>query len=338
MHPNRQSDSNYLLMYANPFRTNRRTFGVLTSLLFAFALTFTACKKQDNPITVPTPETIIQKISGNSRLTLLTAAINRAGLATTLSGTGPFTVLAPSDDAFRAAGFADVAAINAAPVATLTNILLYHVVNGTVVPAGQTAQPTALTANGAVYVSKGVPTGGGTGVSVNGARVIQADVPASNGVVDVIDRVLMPPAGTVLAVAQADTSLRLLVAAALRGGTAVTSALGGTTPLTVFAPTNAAFRAAGFPDTTAINAAQVTALTGILTNHVVPNTRAYSPTFTNGAAITTFGGGSLTVTVGTGNALSVTSPRSGTNVSRVITPDINATNGVIHKIDRVLLP
>jgi uncharacterized surface protein with fasciclin (FAS1) repeats len=283
---------------------------------------------------------------------LLEAAVIRAGLTTTLSGTGPFTVFAPTDDAFRAAGFADAAAVNAAADTTLRRILLYHVVSGSypasAIPSGQTALPTSLSVNGTTYVTKATATTG-TGVSVNGARVVTADVQASNGVVHAIDQVLMPPSGNVLQVAVADTSLSLLAAAVTRGGAAVAGALSGTTPLTVFAPTNAAFRATPYNTVAAINAAPAEALTAILTNHVVVNPgRAYSPTIVSGP-ITTFGTGSVTATTGTGNQLTLLSRGNGGQVSTVLSNtvtsgrlvqnrDITATNGVIHKIDRVLLP
>ena len=327
-------------MLRNSLTINRRTLGLLTASLFGFALTFTACKDDENPNTLPTTGNVAQFI-GSNNFALFNAAVNRAGLAATLAGTGPFTVFAPSDDAFRAAGFADAAAINAAPVERIQQIIQYHIVGASLpasaITVGQTAQPTSLTtaaSDNIVYINK---TSAGA-VSVNGARVQQADGQATNGVIHAIDRVLLPPVGNVLRVAQADTSLSLLVAAAGRGGAIVTSALSGPVPVTVFAPTNAAFRAAGFPDTTAINAAEATTLAGILTNHVVPNARAYSPTLTNGATVSAAGGGSLTVTVGTSNMLSVTSKGNGTTASNIIAPDINATNGVIHKIDRVLLP
>lgn len=331
-------------MFAISPNANFRTGCLLTTSLLVFTLTFTACKNKDNGVTVPVPQTLTQLITSNSRFTLLTAAVNKAGLSTILSGAGPFTVFAPTDDAFRAAGFADVAAINAAPVAALTNLLQYHVISGSLpasaIPSGQIAKPTSATTNSAVYVSRTASTSGTTGttVSVNEARLAQTDVLASNGVLHVIDRVLMPPTGTILAIARADTSLSILVALAQRGGTDVTTALNGTTPLTVFAPTNTAFRSAGISDTSAIRMAQVTAVTGILTNHVVPAVRAYSPTLTNGATISTLGGGSLTITTGTSSSLSVTSRGNKGVASKVITPNINATNGVIHKIDRVLLP
>ena len=335
------NNPNQPFMFAQSFNASRRSGSLLAASLFAFTLIFTACKSTDSGVTLPTPQTITQLITSNNRFTLLTAAMNRAGLSTTLSGAGPFTVFAPSDDAFRAAGFADVAAINAAPVATLTNILQYHVVSDRLaassIPAGQTAKPTAVSANSALYVSR-IASTPGAAVSVNGARLVQTDVQASNGVLHIIDRLLSPPMGTVLAIARADTSLSILVALAERGGADVTTALTGTMPLTVFAPTNAAFRAAGVSDTSAIRVAQVPVVTTILTNHIVPGVRAYSPTLTNKAVITTLRGGSLTITVGTGNAVAITSPGNTTTVSRITTPDINATNGVIHKIDRVLLP
>lgn len=338
-------------MFTNPFKTNPRTLGLLGASLFALVLTLTACKDEENPITVPTGQTITQFVATNN-FALLNAALTRAGSTSTLSGTGPFTVFAPSDDAFRAAGFADAAAINQAPIERIQQILQYHVVGASLpasaIAVGQTAQATSLTtatSDNRIYINK--TTAGA--VSVNGARVVQADGLATNGIVHAIDQVLTPPLGNVLRLAQADTSLSLLVAAASRGGALVTGALSGTTALTVFAPTNAAFRAAGFADTTAIRAAQVTALTGILTNHVIPNARAFSPTLASGATVTTFGGGSLTATVGTGTALSVTSKGNNGTASNVLSNtlvgttliqnrDINATNGVIHKIDRVLLP
>ena len=337
-------------MFTNPFKTNRRTVGLLSASLFALALTLAACQDEENPVTIPTGQTITQFVAANN-FALLNAALTRAGSASTLSGTGPFTVFAPSDDAFQAAGFADAAAINQAPIERIQQILQYHIVGASLpasaIAAGQTAQVTSLTtatSDNRIYINK---TSGGA-VSVNGARVIMADGQATNGIIHVIDQVLTPPLGNILRLAQADTSLSLLVAAAGRGGAQVTSALSGTTALTVFAPTNSAFRAAGFADTTAIRAAQVTALTGILTNHVVPNARAFSPTLTNGAAVTTLGG-ALTATVGTGTALSVTSRGNNGTASNVLSNtlvgttfiqnrDINATNGVIHKIDRVLLP
>lgn len=323
---------------------SRRSLGLMAALLFGFGVALTACKDDnENPDTISPLSNITDLVVGGDQFTLLEAAVVKAGLATTLSGAGPFTVFAPNDAAFRAAGFADAAAINNADANTLRNILLYHVVSGNYpaasLPTSQTALPTSLSVNGTAYVSKAASTSGTTGtpVSINGARVVQADVQASNGTVHVIDRVLMPPAGNILQIASADTTLSLLAAAAGRGGAAVTGALSGSTALTVFAPTNAAFRAANLGTPALINAVPEATLTAVLTNHVVQGVRAFSPTIVGGP-IATFGGGSVTATVGSSNAITLLSRGNGTNAANVTTADINATNGVIHKIDRVLAP
>ncbi|MBC7570479.1 MAG: fasciclin domain-containing protein [Spirosoma sp.] len=325
-------------MQAKQTKISFRLSVPVLAVLSVLSVAFYSCKNEDNPATQNQGKTITDVIvTNNTDFTLVEAAVIRAGLAGTLAGTGPFTLFAPTDAAFKAAGYADAAAINAVPAATLSNILLYHVISGSAltgssIQTGQYAQQTAGTGKEPLFVNKT-----GTAVSVNGARVTTADISATNGVVHAIDKLLMPPTGTVLAVAQADTSLSYLTAAAVRGGTAVTSALSGSNQLTVFAPTNAAFRTAGFPTIASINAAPVATLTTVLTNHVIPSVRAFSPTLVSGP-VTTFGGGSVTVTVGSNNAVTLLSKGNGTNAATVTTADINATNGVIHKINRVLLP
>ncbi|AQG79690.1 fasciclin domain-containing protein [Spirosoma montaniterrae] len=335
-------------MLTNISALTRRKVSLLAVVAATLSLTLSGCWDEENP-TIPPPQNIAQVVTSGQQFTLLEAAITRANLGSTLSGTGPFTVFAPTDDAFRRAGLGDIAAINAANVATLTSILLYHVASGSIpasaIAAGQTAVPTSVSGSAPIYVTKA----SSGSVSVNNARVVTADVQATNGVIHVIDRVLLPPAGNILALASNDPQLSLLAAAAVRGGAAVTGALGGTTPLTVFAPTNDAFVAAGFRDVAAINAANIATLTAILTNHVVANARVFSPTLASGP-ITTFGGGSLTVATGSGEDVTILSRGNGANASRVLSNgvisgntlvqnrDINATNGVIHKIDRVLLP
>jgi uncharacterized surface protein with fasciclin (FAS1) repeats len=326
----------------NPIRVNHLLKATWLGILALLALTQSACNRTDPATPTPTPTppaaTISQVVVDDARFSLLEAAVIRAGLTNTLAAAGPLTVFAPTDAAFQAAGFADAAAVSAAPVATLNNILLYHVISGTAlsataIPTAQTAYPSSLS-NAALYTTQA--TSGS--VSVNNARVTAANVQASNGIIHVIDRVLMPPTGNILTVVAADTSLSLLAAAAQRGGTLVTGALTGTSPLTVFAPTNAAFRAAGFANVAAINAAPEATLTAVLTNHVVAGTRGYSPTLINGATLTSVGNGSLTVTLGSSTSVGVTSRGNSGTASQVTTPDINATNGVIHKINRVLLP
>lgn len=247
------------------------------------------------------------------------------------------TVFAPNDAAFQASGFANAAAVTALPVATIKSVLQYHVLGSKItasqIPvAANTAVPTLEGIN--VFVSK--PTAS-SGVSVNNAKVVTADVQAANGVIHIIDRVMMPPSQNLLQVAQGNPAFTYLVAAATRAATSnpvVVAALTSTTEAyTVFAPTNDAFIAAGFPTIAAIQAANPATLAAVILYHVVPG-RAFSPILTNGN-VKTAGGGDVTVDVSNGVTVK---GKTNTQASKVVTANILATNGVVHVIDRVLLP
>lgn len=293
-----------------------------------------ACTDKDND--EPTPQSITDIVLANNDFSILRAAVQRAGLADALRG-GTLTVFAPNNAAFQASGFADAAAVTALPVATIKSVLQYHVLGSTV-----TASQIAVGTNSAVptleginvYVSK--PTAS-SGVSVNNARVTTADVQAANGVIHIIDRVMMPPSQNLLQVAQGNPAFTYLVAAATRAATsnpAIVAALTSTTDAyTVFAPTNDAFIAAGFPTIASIQTASPAALAPIILNHVIPG-RAFSPILTTGN-VAAASGGQLALNVS--NGVTVTG-KGNTQASKVVTADILATNGVVHVIDRVLLP
>jgi uncharacterized surface protein with fasciclin (FAS1) repeats len=308
-----------------PFRS------LMMTLLSVFALALTtSCDKDDDDNAA---KTITQTVIDGADFTLLEAAVVRAGLADALAA-GSLTVFAPTDAAFKAAGFADVAAINATPVATLSAVLQYHVIGSKVTSSAiATAdnQATKMLSNVDAYITKNA-----TGVSINGAKVTQADLNASNGVIHVIDAVLFPPSVNVVGLASANANLTYLVAAVTRAGSGVVGALTAAGPITVFAPTNAAFQAAGFPTIASIQAADPATLANILTYHVVA-ARAFSTNLTNGAELTTAQGGKVKVTI-SGNAVSVLGKGNGTNASNVTIANLVATNGVVHVIDRVLLP
>jgi len=193
-------------------------------------------------------QSVADIVSTNPDFTLLRAALQRAGLTEAVQ-TGTFTVFAPTNAAFSAAGYADAAAINAIPDTTLRSLLQYHVVGSKIetafIPYGANSATnnSLLTRSGALYLSKS-----SAGVSVNGAMIVQADLLATNGVVHAIDRVLTPPRGNLVQVlASQPQNFSLLTAAAMRADTALLTALtSATSVITVFAPTNAAFEAAGF--------------------------------------------------------------------------------------------
>jgi uncharacterized surface protein with fasciclin (FAS1) repeats len=302
-----------------------------TLALFATAslFFFTACNEEEKNDLKSITDTVVE----SADFTLLEAAVVRAGLADALRQ-GSLTVFAPTDAAFRAAGFADVAAIQNTPVATLKAVLEYHVlgsrVASTAIQNGDN-QANRMLSNLDAFITKNAG-----GVSINGARVTTPDLGAANGVIHVIDAVIMPPAANVVDIAKGNANLTFLVAAVERAGSAVAGALTAPGPITVFAPTNAAFQQAGFNTIESVRAANPADLAKILTYHVVP-ARAFATNLSNNSELATAQGQKLKVGIN-GAIVSITGAANGTNASRVAIANIKATNGVIHVIDRVLLP
>jgi uncharacterized surface protein with fasciclin (FAS1) repeats len=156
---------------------------------FALALAVTAALFTASPVRADAPGTIVEVAAGAPQFSTLVTAVKAAGLAATLSGTGPFTVFAPTNDAFAKlpAGTVD-SLLKPENVAKLKAILLYHVVPGTV-------KSTDLK-NGNVVTAEGQPVKvdlSGSSPRINDAAVTKADIPASNGVIHAIDTVLIPP-------------------------------------------------------------------------------------------------------------------------------------------------
>lgn len=301
--------------------------------LFLLFAAFSSCKKDDN--TPQVDNTITAKVLASADLTLLESAVVRANLGSTLSGTGPFTVFAPTDQAFAATGI-DAAMLNSLDTNALKSILLYHVLPSKVASANVPAGPNAkvITASGdSIFVTKNI-----YGVYINGIKVSSADIDASNGIIHLLSQVLLPPGGNIVEVAQSYDDFTFLVAAVVRassGSTNVAQILSSGGPFTVFAPTNDAFIDAGFADINAINSADPNYLAAILTYHVVPG-RVFSSDLSNGATPATAGGGVLTIGV-TGSGATVKGSSNPTPAN-IIGANVMARNGVIHVVDAVLLP
>ncbi len=312
---------------------NKITTKILTLTLVSLSVLFmfSSCKKKD-PVVVN--GTITAIVSNSPDFTLLKAAVVKAGLAGTLDGKGPFTVFAPTNEAFAASGIT-MATINQLSPDALKGILLYHTVSGKLLakdlPSGPNANVTTV-AGSDVFVTKNEK-----GVFVNGVTVTKADIIATNGVIHTISRVLMPPAGNIVQVAIANPNFSYLVAAVLRasqGTTNVASVLSGAGPFTLFAPTNDAFKAAGFATIDAINNADPNTLASILTYHVIEG-RVFSSDLTNGAMPKTVNGGTVTINLTNGATVK---GKSNTTASKITSTDLVTTNGIIHTIDQVLLP
>lgn len=129
---------------------------------------------------------IVETAVGAGTFTTLVAAVQAAGLVDTLSGPGPFTVFAPTDDAFAALPAGTVEAL-LADIPQLTKILTYHVVAGKVMAADVAGLTTAKTVEGGELTFDT-----SHGVKVNGANIVQADIEADNGVIHVVDAVILP--------------------------------------------------------------------------------------------------------------------------------------------------
>jgi len=214
-------------------------------LLVVIALVIAACAPAATPAPTqaptmapivepsPEPQTIVDVAVADGRFTTLAAALQAANLVDTLKGEGPFTVFAPTDDAFAQLPAGTVEAL-LADIPALTNILLYHVVPGKVLAADVVKLTSAETAN-SIPVQIKVVDGE---VFVNSSKVVITDVEASNGVIHVIDSVILPPKD-IVSIAVENGSFTTL-AAALEAADLVET-LQGEGPFTVFAPTDEAF-------------------------------------------------------------------------------------------------
>jgi transforming growth factor-beta-induced protein len=331
--------------YCQNKETNLMKTRFIVSSLFLVAVLLSACAPQATPTPTqvpaptevmeeptatpePAPQTIVDIAVADGRFTTLVAAVQAADLVDTLSSEGPFTVFAPTDDAFAALPEGTVEAL-LADIPTLTNILLYHVVSGNVMAAdvvGLDAATTVLGEDVTVTVD-------GDTVKINDATVIITDIEASNGVIHVIDTVLLPPtpedammAKDIVEVAVADGRFTTLVAALEAAG--LVDALKGEGPFTVFAPTDDAF--AALPEgTVEALLADIPTLTNILLYHVVEG-KVLAADVIGLASAPTLLGEDVQVTV-EGETVKI-------NDATVIITDIETSNGVIHVVDAVLLP
>ncbi|MDH5540214.1 MAG: fasciclin domain-containing protein [Rhizobacter sp.] len=289
--------------------------------------------------------TIAQEAS-NRGFGALAAAAGKAGLLPALNDQSvQLTVFAPTDAAFTTLattlGFTSASAmVDALDSATLAKILQYHVLptrqSAAALSAGAATQATLYAFEGR-QATLGIDATAGVKIAdaaLTQANVITSDVPAVNGVIHAIDKVLVPPGVlNLVQMAQLNPTFSVLVEAVVAANLATT--LSGAGPFTVFAPNNGAFTAALTELT--LTKAQLLAspdLAGILTYHVVAgNVRAADVVaLAKPASVTTVQGSAFIV----GTDLRITDTRSRT--ASLLATDVIASNGVIHVIDKVILP
>ena len=303
-------------------------------------LTFVAfsCSNDDDS-SQQTTNTIADFVSANPNYSSLKAALDRAGLTSTLDGTTDYTVFAPDNAAFSAFltsnGFAS---LNDVPVDVLQQVLLNHVVTGTNLSTSlttgyvKTLATEATTSNPIdMYINTS------SGVMINGdVSVTAADIMVDNGVIHAVNKVIALP--TVVTFAIADSTFDTLVAALTAdAGFTYVSTLSSTSspaPFTVFAPTNGAFGdlltelgVGGLGDI------PTATLEATLNTHVVAGANVLSTALTDNMTVTTLGD-TFTINLGSGATFTDQNGRTG----NIIVTDVQAANGVVHVIDKVILP
>ncbi|MET0565010.1 MAG: fasciclin domain-containing protein [Acidimicrobiia bacterium] len=290
-----------------------------TATTVAPVTTTTATEQQADIVGVAT--------EAGSFSTLLTA-VEAAELVETLQGDGPFTVFAPTDEAFAALPAGTLDSLLSDKEA-LSEVLLYHVVPGQVMASDVVELETAATVQGeeiAITVE-------GDSVKVNEANVVSTDIAASNGVIHVIDQVILPPSmteaaemGDIVETAQAAGEFSTLITAVEAAGLVET--LKGDGPFTVFAPTDEAFDALEEGTLDAL-LGDPEALSEVLLYHVVPG-KVTADQVVELESAQTVQGEPVSIRVEDGKVF--------INDAEVIATNVLTSNGVIHVIDRVIVP
>jgi transforming growth factor-beta-induced protein len=294
------------------------------AILMLAVLSFTAC--EDDDMDPPALVNITETAVADGRFTTLVSALERTGLDATLAGSGTFTVFAPTDDAFAAAGI-DLAGLSDED---LTNVLLYHVLGGNIASTDLGEGDSFASTLGA-YGPGGTAltmliNRTGTALTVNGdASVVVADVNASNGVIHAVDQVLAPQ--TIVDFTVKSVGTTELEAAVIAGG--LVDALSGTDPLTVFAPVDAAFDAISSTVAGLTNEQLVEVLTYHVVSGNVPSTAL---------SVATVPSLNTTNSVDIRNDAGTFFIQNGDARTDFIITDIQGTNGVIHLINAVLIP
>ncbi len=321
-----------LILKTLNMKTLNKNFGkytkvILSMLMITLTLFVTSCNDDDDDD--QPSKNIVQIAQSDSNLSTLVDAVVAANLANTLSAEGPFTVFAPTNAAFAKLDPEVLNTIISTP-SLLTALLQYHVVAGEVTSSMLTngAVPTLLSGESiAVDVTSGVTLNGSS-------KVTSADIIASNGVIHIIDEVLIPEnfvATTIVQIAASNPDFSTLVSILTKPELSdlLAAANDPTQDLTVFAPNNAAFNAVlSALGKSSIDELPVSLLKEIVQYHIVSGA-VFSSELTNGDVPTLLPDESVTVDLSDGVKI---------NNANVIAADIEAINGVIHAVDAVLLP
>ena len=313
-----------------------RQLSLWTLVVLLFSTTFASCDDDDDDME---EMTIAQLASSDSRLSTLVSALDRASLVSTFENQGSFTVFAPTNDAFQSLLNSNPSwnTLEDIPVATLDLVLKYHVLSAEVMSSDLSDSYVTTLAQGPNSEAITLQIDVTGGIQFNGsADPVDVDIKASNGIIHIIDEVMLPP--NIVDIALKNSNFSILVEALTdsRHTLDFVATLSAAGPYTVFAPTNDAFIALldSNPAWNALSDIDISTLEAVLLYHVVDGANVQSDQLTDDQTINMIGGGTAQVDLSSGAKLETT---SGQSVDIIIT-DVQGTNGVVHAIDAVLLP
>lgn len=306
------------------------------ALFVASTLFFVSCSEDEN--TQPTKD-IVETAIASPKLSTLVAAVKKAGLVDALKASGNKTVFAPTNEAFQTLldSNSNWNSLDDIPLETLKSVLLFHVIAGENVKSTNLSDgyvKTLATGPNDEKLSLQVKTA--PSVKFNGgAKPVTTDVMTSNGVVHIIDKVMLPPNIVTLALNNAGFTTLVAALKDSRHTTDFVSVLSGNGPFTVFAPTNDAFQALldSNDSWSSLTDIPITTLDSVLKYHVVNKKNVQSDELTNNQSITMLSGGTVTTDLSNGAKLKTSSEQNVT----ITATDVQGTNGVIHVIDTVML-
>ncbi len=307
-------------------------------LLLSLSL-LTSCNDDDDPVVIDSPKDIVEIASETPSLSILVDAVVKADLVDALKMAGPYTVFAPNNDAFAALldSNADWNTLNDIPTETLATVLKFHVLTSEVrsTDLSDTYVKTLAMGPNEENLSLQVETTGG--VEFNGdAKPLAVDVEANNGVVHIIDKVMLPANIVTLALNNAGFTSLVAALTDSRHTTDFVATLSTDGPFTVFAPTNAAFQALldSNDEWNGLGDVPIETLDAVLKYHVVNGANVQADQLSDNQEIAMLSGGMLTVDLTDGAKLETSSDQSVV----ISLTDVQGTNGVIHAVDSVLLP
>lgn len=316
-------------------------------LLFAFVmigLLFTSCSKDEQASEYDSNK-INLVVADNFNLSAFNAALKLSGLDKTLqSGSGPYTALVPSDAAFLTAGYNSPVAVMTANPTIISRIANYHTLDGKyeLNKLPFLFNHELRSRGGKLYATHWIK-GKDTVLTINGSRVVSQNIPASNGLIQVLDRLLTPYVHDLLGDALAAESSATLFTQALRTS-GLMQTINETGPYTIFAPNNAAMTALGYSSVEQINATAPEIIRQLVSYHVVKDRRfiydyVLSTGATNTSKQTMLDGNSINIKLvpdvnapGTFNSITLRGIGNTTDV-KLVKQDILSGNGVLHIID-----